>query len=385
MEETYAFYAFISYRSSDEKWARWLQNKLESYRLPTALSKKNSRLPKRIKPCFRYHTDIQPNELKAELEEKLTQSKYLIVVCSPRSATSKWVGNEIETFIGMGRRSRVIPFIVEGLPYSGNPETECYHPVIHHYFPHSDDVAADRELLGVNINEAGAGSRRMKRRRALIQVISRLLDVSFDELWNRERQRQQRRMLVNAFGVLAVASALVFTWRAALPVDVSLSVAEATTPNASLPPLSDVVVALQLDDEVKADTALARFGNEVCFPDVSSRFLGREVRVSARCSGWLPLDTVVTLRKVLRLEMRRNAQVYGRVCFTLWDAARERPIPHVAMKIHGHAVQTDASGKVQLLIPLAEQRRSYAIEAEVPLEVDSIYMPCGTNDYVLIR
>ena len=385
MENTYTFYAFISYRSTDEKWAKWLQNKLESYRLPTALHKKNSRLPKRLKPCFRYHTDIQPNELKVELEEKLTQSKYLIVICSPRSAASKWVGNEIDTFIGIGRRHRIIPFIVEGVPYSNNPETECYHPVLRRYFPHTEDVATDRELLGVNIHEEGNGNQRTKRRRALIQVISRLLDVSFDELWNRERQRRRRRMLAGVIGALAIVLTMSLVWKTALPVDLSFSVVEATVSNPHLPPLSGVVVTLQLDGEVKTDTTTVGDGNRVYFRHVPSQFVGKDARVRAHCPGWVPLDTVMPVHNGLRIAMLRDARVYGRVRFTLWDAERGRAVPSVPLWVDGYRAVTDSLGRVDLLIPLSEQRRSYAIKASVPLEADSVYMPCGANDYVLVR
>ena len=31
----YDNYAFISYKREDEKWAEWLQRKLEGYKLPT--------------------------------------------------------------------------------------------------------------------------------------------------------------------------------------------------------------------------------------------------------------------------------------------------------------------------------------------------------------
>ena len=96
MEQEYQYYAFVSYRSSDEKWAKWVQQQIEAYKLPAVLQKKNPQAPKtRIRPLFRYHTDIQPNELKEELRSKLEQSQYLLVICSPRSAQSQWVGQEI--------------------------------------------------------------------------------------------------------------------------------------------------------------------------------------------------------------------------------------------------------------------------------------------------
>ena len=145
MEQQYKYYAFVSYRSSDEKWAKWLQEKIEAYRLPTTVQRMSSTLPKqRLRPCFRYHTDIQPNELKTELRNKLEQSQYLLVICTPRSAQSPWVGAEIDTFVELGRRDRIIPVIVEGRPYSGDPATECYNPSLLKHFPHSDNICVSK-------------------------------------------------------------------------------------------------------------------------------------------------------------------------------------------------------------------------------------------------
>ena len=42
----YDNYAFISYKREDEKWAEWLQRKLEGYKLPTILKKTNPSLPR---------------------------------------------------------------------------------------------------------------------------------------------------------------------------------------------------------------------------------------------------------------------------------------------------------------------------------------------------
>ena len=44
----YDNYAFISYKREDEKWAEWLQRKLEGYKLPTILKKTNLSCPGRL-------------------------------------------------------------------------------------------------------------------------------------------------------------------------------------------------------------------------------------------------------------------------------------------------------------------------------------------------
>lgn len=40
IQKKYTNIAFISYKREDEAWAKWLQKKLEHYKLPTEIRKK---------------------------------------------------------------------------------------------------------------------------------------------------------------------------------------------------------------------------------------------------------------------------------------------------------------------------------------------------------
>ena len=127
---SFEYYAFISYSRKDEKWAKWLPNRLESYRIPSVIRKEVPRLPKQVRPIFRDKTDINAGVLETSLREELARSKYLIIISSPESAKSDWVGREISAFIEMGRADCIIPFIVDGEPNSQNPARECFPPVL---------------------------------------------------------------------------------------------------------------------------------------------------------------------------------------------------------------------------------------------------------------
>ncbi len=85
------FFAFISYRHTDIKAAKRLQFLLESYNLPTMIQKMKPEAPKRFK-VFRDADELTSGVLSDELHHKLDESKYLIVICSPNSAQSKYVG-----------------------------------------------------------------------------------------------------------------------------------------------------------------------------------------------------------------------------------------------------------------------------------------------------
>lgn len=57
--QRFQYYAFISYSHADEKWAKWLQKKLENYKLPNIIRKESDgRIPMHIRPVFRDQTDL---------------------------------------------------------------------------------------------------------------------------------------------------------------------------------------------------------------------------------------------------------------------------------------------------------------------------------------
>jgi hypothetical protein len=92
--------AFISYNSKDDKWARWLQRNLEAYSMPTVIYNEKHEIVDRERKegkmkVFRYKSDLNTISLQKGLAQELDQSQWLIVICSPHSAQSEWVGREI--------------------------------------------------------------------------------------------------------------------------------------------------------------------------------------------------------------------------------------------------------------------------------------------------
>ena len=195
MAENKEYYAFISYKREDEKWAKWLQDKLEHYRFPTNLNGRTD-LPKNIRPTFRDVTDLKPGLLAEEISNALHNSQWLIVVCSPRSAKSPWVCKEAQTFIDLGREDHIIPFVIEGNPFSNDTATECYPDSLR-------NLTGGKELLAANINEMGRDA-------AVIKVVARMFGLRFDTLWQRhERDKRRRRnwiITTITFFLLAVLS-----------------------------------------------------------------------------------------------------------------------------------------------------------------------------------
>lgn len=180
-------YAFISYSHQDIKMAKWLHRKLEWYKLPTEIHNECED-SKYLRPVFRDQEDLDTGVLSDELSKHLQSSKYLIVICSLHSAKSEWVSKEVRKFIEWGRLEYIIPFIIDGAPKSDDGN-ECLPLSLREYVRDHPD----RELLGISIAEVG-------RNKAFIRVVSRMLDVSFDELWKRHKRERRRQMMLWSVG-----------------------------------------------------------------------------------------------------------------------------------------------------------------------------------------
>ena len=208
-------YAFISYNHKDVKWAKWLQDKLESYKLPSDIHNEfeDSRY---LRPVFRDKTDLDTGILANELRKELEESKYLVVICSPNSAKSAWVSDEVKAFIEMGRLDFIIPFIVSGTPHNykdrdcNSPyDDECYPTFLRQHTQQHPEL----ELLGISADEVG-------KEKAFIRVVSRMLGVSFDVLWKRHDRDKRNRRIVS---VLCTCILLVLTYWFAAPISVKIN------------------------------------------------------------------------------------------------------------------------------------------------------------------
>ena len=373
-QQDYKYYAFISYNSHDTEWGKRVQRKLEHYRMPATLCTEHGWERTPIKPVFFAPTDIQPGGLSEELQERLRASRNLIVICSPNSARSQWVGKEIEFFHQLGRTKQIHFFIVDGVPHSGNPDTECFNPVV--------DTLGLPEILGANIHEHIYRWPWMNKERAYVQLISKLLGVEFDAIWQRHKRLLVQKAIAWAIAGTMVAAAFVGVWVANQPVDVKVSLNEATVHNPDLPPMKDAVVTMTLDNESKTDT-ISNIDGNLLFTNIPHRFIGKEVSMSVRCDCFLDVDTTLILAKTVTLNMHRNPEVYGNIHFRLWNPDTEKALADLVVDVAGRKLCTDSLGFVSVSIPLEEQQQHYIISTTIPLADSTLHMPCGPDDVIL--
>ena len=180
---TFKYFAFICYKSEDLEWAEWLHQELELYQFPSAVAGTHPELPDRISPVFHDTTDLTGN-LSERIHEALDESRFLIVICSPRATNSQWIAEEITTFIEEGRHNAIIPFIVEGTPYARDPRRECFPKPLR-------DLKGDksREQVGIKIADLGEQA-------AAIKVVTRLFPDSgldFRQLWDCQQEMLEKR------------------------------------------------------------------------------------------------------------------------------------------------------------------------------------------------
>lgn len=231
MVRQFKYFAFISYSSRDTKWGKRIHKKLESYSMPATLCNQHGWKRKPLKPIFFAPYDIQPGGLTDELKDRLRQSRNLIVICSPNSAQSYYVGQEIEYFHQLGRTKNIHFFIIDGVPNSDDKATECFNPKV--------EQLGIPEILGANIHEKVYRWPWLNRERAYVQIVTKLLDVEFDSIWRRHRRMLLQRIILWVIGILIVLAALVGTWMVNRSVDVEVSLNETSMHNNNLPPLSN--------------------------------------------------------------------------------------------------------------------------------------------------
>ena len=335
-------YAFISYNHRDVKMARWLHRKLESYKLPAEIHNEfeNS---KYLRPVFRDQEDLNTGILGDELRKHLEDSKYLIVICSPNSAKSTWVSNEVKTFIEWGRLEYIIPFIIDGTP-NCNGDDECFPDSLRQHV----NEHPDQELLGINTQEIG-------REKAFVRVVSRMLEVSFDELWKRHERERRRRVIAWSIGT-PVAVALLYYL--AIPVSLNIQVVDEKH---HLPMPDDAVLII-----ANAEYPLSRLDTTISINTIPGYYRGRDVPVSFSSAYYMPIKDEISLglgvkkTKVLNIVRDSLFAIYAGTVIDLNGV----PVDHAKVIVGDSIAYTDENGCFRLVFDVEEQSENKKLRIE---------------------
>ena len=198
--------AFISYRHGgiDEKVAKQVFRLLERYRVPRKIAKKIG--TNRIGRVFRDSEELKAgSDLSALIREALDETEWLIIICTKRFKDSVWCMEEVEHFLEIRGRERIITILVEGEPAESFPKvlTEV----------ERDGKIITIEPLAVDIRDDSEKKILKNVKREQYRFLADMLDVDYDDLYQRERERILRRSIgvagIVIFGISAFAAVMV--------------------------------------------------------------------------------------------------------------------------------------------------------------------------------
>lgn len=201
----YKYKAFISYSRKDSKFANELFEKLELYNIPAKIKeietnkKDTDNIFQRLKDYLfsrnrlgKFFLDVaelnsDPN-LNNRLYNELKKSEFLIVICSPNSGNNSNVSKEIKYFKALNGDEKIIPIIIDGIINATNNSLvdsnyECYPESLRF------DVDNSGELTNIEKNPSGIDFRVYGKKKGKINLISNLLSIDFNDLWDREYRR----------------------------------------------------------------------------------------------------------------------------------------------------------------------------------------------------
>ncbi|MCX7553714.1 toll/interleukin-1 receptor domain-containing protein [Marinicella sp. S1101] len=167
------YWGFLSYSRRDIKICLKLHKKLETLSLP-----KQKGIPKNLYPIFKDDEEMSTSSnLWEEIIQRLNDSNYLIVICTPNSKDAVYPNKEIEYFISQGKSSKIIALIHQASPFSIEdvmPETlrELY---INKKLKHIVD------MNNMNFNKASQ------------TIAAYLLEFDYIKFMNYQRTRQLKR------------------------------------------------------------------------------------------------------------------------------------------------------------------------------------------------
>lgn len=212
--DDFHYWAFISYSSKDAALAERLHKRLETYGIPRDLRGRPGRdgpVPKKLFPIFRDRDELPLSaDLGGTLQDALRKSRFLIVICSPAAAGSKWVNEEIRYFKSLGRDHRVIAVIVGGENARGEraSSAECFPSALCHRVDAEGEITNERiSPIAGDLRKGGDGWTR-----TFLKCVAGITGLGFDAFIKREQKRARRRRLaIGAMALMALAAGL-WSW-----------------------------------------------------------------------------------------------------------------------------------------------------------------------------
>ena len=201
------YQAFLSYSHADSDDADWLHKAIERFAVPRGLVGRVTAagpVPKSLSPIFRdRHELAASSDLGQTIRQALKVSRFLIVLCSPAAAASRWVNEEIVAFKKLHGEKRVLAAIVAGEPWTseieGREAEECFPPALREKYDRRGHATGKRaEPIAADLRDVGDG-----REAGKLKLVAGMLGLGLDDLVRREQQRRQKRLTYIAAASIA--------------------------------------------------------------------------------------------------------------------------------------------------------------------------------------
>lgn len=349
-------FVFISYNHKDVKWAKWLQKKLEWYRLPTKAHNELSG-SRYIRPVFRDRDTLTSGILNEELRSHLEASKYLVVLCSPNSAQSEWVSNEVKAFIEMGRLNKIVPFIIDGNPQNYS-HTDIKQSLMGECFPLAlrqwNRDHPDKNLLGIAVTDEGGKNRQ----KAFIRLVAHLLGIGFNTLW--QRHRRYIRRLITSLAILVVTALSLVYWFM-IPVKVSVTIQDE---HSRLPGMEHGILIVD-----GSEYSLSQPDTTIEISALPGYYRLKGIPMSFHADRFYidiqePLKIGMGISQHVTLRLHRDS-TFAIFAGTVYDGDFEdfdsHPIEGARIKVSIYETVTNACGQFRIDIPLEKQEEVKSI------------------------
>jgi len=352
MTNKFKYYAFLSYCHQDAVVAETLHKKLESFRLPRGVTNECI-ASNRLQPIYKKESELV-GELPISVRDALNDSKCLLLICSPEAAKSECVNREVSLFIAEGRVKHIVPYIVDGIPMCGG-KRECFPPALVQYFKENPS----HELLGIDTQKVNSNN-------AFYSVVSTLLDIPYNKLW--DRLALVRRRILSIIAV-SVAVTCVLLYYFAAPYSVTITLYDDCHPNLPyLRNLDGVIGMLYVSD--KAAIPITKLDTVIVTPRIPGYLRGKTKELMFAAPYYD--TTIVTVKhgyglsSSFEMHLKRDSEFEvfsGRI----WDLDTGNPIVDAWIEVDGGKfwAKSDSAGLFLLKFPLADQSeiKSISIKA----------------------
>ncbi len=202
--------AFISYRHGgiDQVVAETLHKQMETFKLPKSVIAKGNGKTK-ISRVFRDKEELPiSSDLEDNIKEALSESEWLIVICTKRLKESKWCMKEIDTFIELHGQEHVLAVLVEGEPYESFPE-QLLSRKVKSIDDNGNEIIIEKDVEPMAADVRGSDASQVKKhiKSEKLRILAPIFALNYDDLKQRERERRIKRIVTTLASVVAVSLA----------------------------------------------------------------------------------------------------------------------------------------------------------------------------------